>query len=196
MIRGLCAVPTYHEGLKPWVHDPDEGGAWLDWGAHGCDTLRWLTNSEATSVFAWVGDWSPPPLLRNTMAQFRFRSGVTAQLMMSFEMPTSGFGSQSWWEIVGSRAVVELDAYGKVFLISDGKHELVFEQPAFDLNTDPVSPVRLKAFAAQLQDFCRAVLDRREPAVTGADGRAAVEMVEAGKRSSLTGQAVSLPLAG
>jgi len=37
------------------------------------------------------------------------------------------------------------------------------------------------------------VLDDRQPPVTGEDGLAAVTMVEAGYRSSQSGQAVELP---
>ena len=44
----------------------------------------------------------------------------------------------------------------------------------------------------QDQDFLDAIAEGREPAVTGADGRAAIAMVEAAERSSRTGQAVRL----
>ena len=33
-----------------WFVDPREGGAYLDWGPHGCDTLRWFTGSDRKST--------------------------------------------------------------------------------------------------------------------------------------------------
>ena len=35
-----------------WPLDPREGGAWLDWGSHGCDLVRWFAGREPTSVVA------------------------------------------------------------------------------------------------------------------------------------------------
>jgi predicted dehydrogenase len=184
MIRGLCAVPGYLED-GGWTSDPDEGGAWLDWGVHGCDTLRWLTESEPVKIEGWAGDFgSDRPLLRSAAAQFLFANGVVAQLLMTFESPSSAFGSQSSWQIIGSKAVIELDAYGRVEIATGDRRTLVFEQPPFDKDHDTLSPVRLKAFAAQLTDFVAAVSDGRAPAVTGEDGRKAVAMVEAVKHAT------------
>jgi predicted dehydrogenase len=48
--------------------------------------------------------------------------------------------------------------------------------------------------ALQIQDFLRAIQEDREPAVTAADGRAAVEMFAAIYRSNQTGLPVDFPL--
>ena len=52
------------------------------------------------------------------------------------------------------------------------------------------------AVAGYGQDFCRAIIDDREPAVTGRDGRQAVEMAIAADISAATGEAVKIPLSG
>jgi predicted dehydrogenase len=129
------------------------------------------------------------------MAELVMRNGVMAHLWISHEMPAPGIGSQSQWILVGSKGIIESDSYGKVRVTRDGAWEQVFEMPWFDLNADVYSPIRLKGFAAQVQDLVDAVAQDREPIVTGADGRAAVELVEATARSSQTGEAVRLPLA-
>jgi predicted dehydrogenase len=118
-----------------------------------------------------------------------------AHLWISHEMPRPGIGSQSQWLLVGSRGMIESDSYGKVRVTREGAWEQAFEMPWFDLNADVYSPIRLKGFAAQVQDLVDAIAEDREPVVTGADGRAAVELVEATARSSQTGEAVRLPLA-
>ena len=70
--------------------------------------------------------------------------------------------------------------------------------PPFALNADVYSPVRLKAFAEQTQQFAQSPSRpaSRRPArgFHGEDGRAAVEIVEAGSRSSDSGESVHLPI--
>ena len=111
------------------------------------------------------------------------------------ESVSPNIGSQSQWLLVGSTGIIEADSYGKARLGRDGQGEQVDEMPWFDLNKDVHSPVRLAAFAAQVQDFAEAIRDGRPPRITGADGRAAVELVEASARSSDLGASVALPLA-
>jgi UDP-N-acetyl-2-amino-2-deoxyglucuronate dehydrogenase len=54
--------------------------------------------------------------------------------------------------------------------------------------------VRLESFTGQVQDFLDCIREGRPPAVTGADGRAAVELCQAALLSGRTGRAVELPL--
>ena len=193
MIRVTSSVEAYLPDETGWTRDPAEGGAWLDMGCHLFDALRWFTGSEAESVFADVRDFAGMGLRRSAMAQVRLRDGVMAQVWISFEMPSPGLGSQSQWQFVGSNGIIEADAYGSARLGRDGAWEVVDEMPWFDKDKDIHSPVRLAAFAAQVQDLAEAIGDGRSPAVGGADGRAAVELVEAGARSSELGASVALP---
>jgi predicted dehydrogenase len=195
MVRVLSSVVGYHPSDHGWAKDPAEGGAWLDMGVHLFDALRWFTGSDAEVVFAKVTDWGDAGIRRSGMAEVAMGNGVLAQLWISFEMPAPGLGSQSQWLFVGSEGIVEADSYGKVRLGRGEGWEDVFEMPPFGLNSDTKSPVRLKAFAAQTEDFAQAVRDGRPPAVGAENGRAAVELVEASARSSDTGEAVHLPLA-
>jgi predicted dehydrogenase len=73
--------------------------------------------------------------------------------------------------------------------------QIVGEQPKFDFLANPLDPIRLRGFAAQVADFVEAISDNREPLVTGFDGRAAVEMVEAADRSAACGRSVPIPFA-
>ena len=195
MIRITSSVEAYLPDETGWTRDPAEGGAWLDMGCHLFDALRWFTGAEATSVFAEVRDFADAGLRRSGMAQVRLSTGVMCQLWISFEMPSPGYGSQSQWLFVGSDGMIEADAYGRARLGRDGDWTQVDEMPWFDLNADVLSPIRLAAFAAQVQDFAEAIRDGRDPRVGGMDGRAAVELVEASARSSALGASVALPLA-
>jgi predicted dehydrogenase len=195
MVRILSSVVGYHPTDHGWGKDPAEGGAWLDMGVHLFDALRWFTGSEADTVFAKVIDWGGQDLGRSGMAQVVMANGVLAQLWISFEMPPPGLGSQSQWTFVGSEGIIESDSYGKVRLGRGDGWEDVYEMPSFALNADTISPVRLAAFSKQVEDFAQAVRDGRPPAVDPENGRKAVELVEATKRSSATGESVRLPLA-
>jgi predicted dehydrogenase len=128
------------------------------------------------------------------MADIVMRNGVLAQVLISMEMPAPGLGSQSQWTLIGSDGIIESDSYGKVRLGRGEAWELAYEMPPFALNADVYSPVRLEAFAAQVEGFAAAIVTGGH-SHAGEDGRAAVEVVEAAARSSASGNAVRLPLA-
>lgn len=196
MVRVTSSVVGYLPDDHGWAKNPGEGGAWLDMGVHLFDALRWFTRSDVDVVFARIRDFGGLAHLRRSgMAELVMRNGVIAQVWISMEMPAPGIGSQSQWTLVGSEGIIESDSYGKVRLGKGDGWEQVFEMPPFGLNADVYSPIRLKAFAAQVQDFAEAIRDRRPPAIPGEEGRAAVEVVEAADLSSQTGDSVRLPLA-
>ncbi len=201
MIRVLSSVVDYAPGEAGWASDPAEGGAWLDMGVHQFDALRWFTGSEVDLVFARVTDFGGRAGLRRSgMAEAVMRNGVLVQVLISFEMPSPGLGSQSQWTLIGSDGIIESDSYGKVRLGKGEGWEEIYEMPSFALNADVYSPVRLEAFAAQTQSFAKAVqagtaAAAGNPALDGTDGRAAVEVVEAASRSSASGESVRLPIA-
>lgn len=198
IIRVLSSVIGYIPDDHGWAHQPGEGGAWLDMGVHLFDATRWFTGSEVDTVFATVRDFGAEAHLRRSgLAQLVMRNGVLAQVLISFEMPAPGLGSQSQWTFIGSEGIIESDSYGKVRLGRGDEWEEVYAMPSFALNADVYSPVRLEAFAEQTQEFAVAVQAggaAQSPALHGADGRAAVEVVEAASWSSETGEAVRLPI--
>jgi len=195
MIRVLSSVVGYLEDDHGWAHAPGEGGAWLDMGVHMFDALRWFADSEVDLIFARIRDFGGIPHLRRTAsAEVEMRNGVIAQLLVSMELPEPGLGSQSQWTFIGSHGIIESDSYGKVRLGKGTEWEEVFEMPSFALNADVYSPVRLEAFAAQVEEFVDAIAAGGGPGMAGEDGRAAVEVVEAAIRSAETDAAVRLPL--
>lgn len=182
---------------KHWTHDPAEGGLILDQGAHNFDFMRWFAGSEPTRVFAHVTQFREGPYpFPTAMAQVDFNSGVLASTWMSFELPQPSVeNSQFRARVVGERGMLDIDGYGKLHAALDGEPwQLVWEQPTIDYIHKPLAPERLEAFYTQVQDFVDSVRDKRPPAVTGADGRAAIELIDAARRASSTGQAVQLPL--
>jgi predicted dehydrogenase len=196
-VRMITARYTYVGSLhpdKPWTMERSEGAPFLDWGAHCCDLLRWYTGSEPALAYAQYAGYLEPPYLQTVMAEYSFRSGAMAQVWLSFELPAPGLVPADTYLIVGAKGMIELETFGKVRLGLGESWDLVAEQPAFDFINDPMSPKRLKGFAAQVKDFVDAIHTDRDPIITGEMGRAAVEMVEAADISATTGEAVQLPL--
>ena len=69
----------------------------------------------------------------------------------------------------------------------------VFQQNPFD-PMNPIDPLRLRAYAAQLEDLVAAIAARRDPYVSGREGLNTTQMLEGADRSSKLNQAVELPL--
>jgi predicted dehydrogenase len=90
--------------------------------------------------------------------------------------------------------MIDLDSYGAVRLgTPDRGWETVFQQTPFDpLNAD--DPIRLGAYGDQLRDIVGAIRDGRDPLVSGREGAATTELLEAAERSAATGEVVRLPL--
>jgi predicted dehydrogenase len=181
---------------KLWASDPAEGSQYLDWGAHANDIMRWYTGSEATLCFARYHTFgTPPPVDLTAMVMYQFANGALGTALMTYELPEPGINPADATMIIGSKGMIDCDQYGKVKVTSNGgPWELYAEQPQFDFLRDYLDPNRLKAFSAQVQDFARAIIEDREPAVTGWDGRQAVAMAVAADRSAATGESVKLPL--
>jgi predicted dehydrogenase len=182
---------------KDWAFDPAEGSQFLDWGVHETDAVRWLTGSEAVSVYADYRTYgTPPPAGLSAMVQYRMADGVMVQMLMTYEVPEPGLVPNDWTRIIGSAGIIEADHYGQVRLGTGADWRVVAEQVPFDFLGDYLDPNRLKGFAVQVEDFAGAIAAGRAPVVSGRDGRAAVEMVEAADRSAASSAAVALPLAG
>jgi predicted dehydrogenase len=94
---------------------------------------------------------------------------------------------------------VDLNAYGRVLLEQGTTSREVYTQPDLALSSrEGVRPNEYfrEGFVSQIREFLGAIRDGREPSVSGVDGRAAIEMVQAAEESARTGAAVRLPLGG
>jgi predicted dehydrogenase len=191
-ISGLGIAAGNH-----WSEKHGEGNGFLDWGSHCCDALRWLTGTDAVRVYADFDNFSGMPSLDPTAAvQIRMADGVIAQIFMCYEVPAPGIGTNSnnQYFIMGSTGMVEFDL-DRVRLGRGEGWETVWELPTWINPLQPSNPRRIGNSARQVQDFIDSLREGRPPKITGADGRAAIEMTQAATLSAQTGRAVDLPLA-
>jgi predicted dehydrogenase len=179
---------------SPFYLDPTGGGLYMGFSVHNFDLVRWLVGAEVSTVYAQVNRYGDHPIPNlSMMAQLGFDNNVTAQIWVNLEMPGETFkGSRFRTQVIGQKGLLDFDGYDHLDLKSDDGWQRVWEQPAFDLS-NPQDPVRLEAYRDMVQEFIDAIREDRQPAVTGDDGRAAVELSLAALQSSRTGQVVKLP---
>lgn len=191
-VTGLDAWWDMSETQDEWKLDHQQMRCYADWGAHGCDVLRWFVGSEPTVAYAQYHTFSDsPPPGQSVMATYRFANDVMASVWMSYEVPEPRLGSALQLLVCGSRGMVDVDAYGAVRLGTDGGWTTVYEQPPFD-PLDPTSAGRLEAYRRELDDLARAVETGQPPLVNGREGLATQRMLDAVESCAATGLPVSL----
>jgi UDP-N-acetyl-2-amino-2-deoxyglucuronate dehydrogenase len=169
-----------------WPLDPREGGAWLDWGSHGCDIVRWLARREPTTVVARFASRRTDMPDLTGFATFEFPDALLANLFMSYEIPGAAATERAHYTAIGSDAVIDIHAYGGVDVLRGDRREVVYRDDRFtDANTtwDEHAPYFRRAFAAQVEDLVAAIEEDRRPTIDGHDGLAAVAMATGALRS-------------
>ena len=83
-IRPVSVTPGHGFKNVPqsWPMLASEGDAFLDWGSHACDALRWLTGADAKRVYADYDDFTGAPIQNSTaLVQIRMTNRVIAQAL-------------------------------------------------------------------------------------------------------------------
>jgi predicted dehydrogenase len=197
MIRVFGPNAGWDIPADAWNSDRAQVSPYMDWGAHACDIVRWLTGAEPNLAFAQFASYTEiPPADQSSMALYTLEGGVMVQIWLSYELPQPSLGSAMQLLITGSDGIIELDSYGTVRLgAPDAGWQTIYEQTPFDpLNAD--DPIRLQAYASQLRDLIDAIAHGRDPAVSGRQGALTTSMLEAAERSAAAGLSIRLPLDG
>jgi predicted dehydrogenase len=184
------------ETADEWKLDTQQMRVFDDWGAHGCDVLRWLVGSRPVTAFAQSAHYSGTgPQAQSVMAQYGFENGVIASVWMTYEIPRPGLGSALQFLVTGSEGLIDVDAYGEVRLGKNDKWETVYSQPPFD-PLDALDPGRLEAYRRELEDVIDAVRNGTAPLVNGDEGVATQLMLDAVAASAHAGAPVQITLEG
>jgi predicted dehydrogenase len=176
-----------------WYTDPKRGGAggFMDHGIHYSDTLRFLLGSEAVEVFGKVAKLTDHPI---TVDDY----GVCIVTTDRKEIVTieSTWHAPAWYApltsqeeclIVGSEGEIHIHYQKSPQLEVSGKQGTGREY------YDWLGEERYEiCYRDVLIDFAAAIRSGQEPSVSGKDGKAALEIIEAAYRSSDSGAVVSL----
>ncbi|MBE2184610.1 MAG: Gfo/Idh/MocA family oxidoreductase [Anaerolineae bacterium] len=177
--QGEC--PYYH---RSWFVDPllAGGGAMADHIVHAADLLRWYLGSEVTRVYAQSNHIlyarEAPEVETGGLVSLDFANGVFATIDCSWSKPPY---YPTWgglmMDVIGGAGVVNLNAFKQmltVYTASTGR-------PRWDFwGSD--------ADQWMINEFIAAIIEQRNPTVTGIDGLKAVEIVAAAYRSVASGQ--------
>ena len=179
-----------------WNSDRAQVSPYMDWGAHACDIVRWLTGAEATLAFAQFASYTDvPPTDQSSMAHYTLDGGVMVQIWLTYELPEPSLGSAMQLLITGSDGIIELDSYGTVRLGHAGRWL------GDHLRADAVRSARRRTIRSGCRPTprscatsCAAIAEGRDPSVSGRQGALTTSMLEAAERSAASGQIVRLPL--
>lgn len=187
------------------------GGVLVNQAPHQLDLLCWLMGPVAEVQAYWANLNHPYIEVEDTaVASLRFASGALASVLVSNSQKPGIYAKVHVHGRNGASVGVQTDG-GAMFVAGMSG---ILEPPVNDLWTVPGEEGLLEGwrredtelfgrvdptthfFALQLADFAAALREGRPPAVTGADGRAAVALFEAIYRSGREGRpAVPAPAA-
>ena len=181
-------------GRDPWrtsleyARRENSGGIILDMAIHDFDAARWLMGSEVERVYS-EGDCLVFPELAevgdidNAVVNLKFANGAVGNVDVS---RNAIYGYDIRAEVIGSEGSLMLGALQQTAVLTLTRNSVSHD-------TIPGFMARFAgAYAAELQDFVLAIEAGREPAVTGADARAATAIGVAATRSLDEGRPVSL----
>lgn len=179
--------------------DKEGGGALINQAIHTIDLLQWFMG-EIDNVYALINTAIHKIEVEDVaVAVLRFKNGAMGVIEGSTAMYP---GLPRKLEIHGERGTVIFEG-DKVRLWSFVGQEKKREEEQKvreskdkklrDVSSDPThqSPENHKL---QIEDFVKAVRQDREPAVNGAEGRKALEIIRAIYKSAKAGKAVKFPV--
>lgn len=178
----------------PWALDPKTGLGFLaEVNSHDFDTLRWLMGDEFSSIHAEVSSLIRPDL-RETYPSFYDVAAVVARFkggglgVLDGACPV-GYGYDARAEVLGTEGVIVIGEIKGTTLIRTYKDMRVVTE-SFRSWRDRFRD----GYVNEIEHFADCIVNDKEPAVTGLDGRKALEAVLAAHKSVETGKTVTLPL--
>jgi UDP-N-acetylglucosamine 3-dehydrogenase len=167
-----------------WLIDPKQagGGGFLDIGIHAVDALRWLAGSEARRVYADVSTaiYEGLPVDDIGTMTVEFENGVVGALSAGWANPDS---YPTWLDVR-----FEILATQGAFLIESPYHDYWCYGP----DRAERQYWWRRDVDGLVDEFVKAVLEDREPAISGEDARAALAIALAAYESSTSGRVIAL----
>ncbi len=179
LVRSLTFGPSVP---KPWMYDLDQSnGPLSEVNSHDIDTLRWFTGSEFEEVYAIAGNYRSPDALKeypdfydNVVLTARMRNGMQGSICGAQGVR---YGYDARCEILGENGLIAVGSLAAAPLTA---HTVAG-------STTPIvrswTDLFLDAYRAEDEDFVRCIREDCPPRAGGDDGKAAVEVVNAGNRS-------------
>ena len=185
-----------------WFYNKETagGGVMMDMGCHAIAWFRWMTgNAKVKSVYAQM-----QTVLHNKITDCE----DNAVTIVEFENGVIGVAEDSWArhggmddriEVYGDKGV----SYADLF---QGNSALTFSLEGYDYAAEKAATsvgwsftmfeeAFNQGYPQELRHFVECVREDKEPVVTGADGKAVLEILYAAYASAKSGAKVELPFA-
>ena len=165
------------------------GGIFLDMTIHDFDMARYLMGSEIVEVYTAGGVMVDPAIaevgdLDTVVITLRFANGAIGTIDNSRR---AAYGYDQRVEVFGSQGVVRTEnEYPNTVWLADSQNV------RRDLPLHFFMERYVEAYVEEMQTFIRCVAEDREPPVTGEDGRIAIALGMAARRSYEASRPVSV----
>jgi myo-inositol 2-dehydrogenase/D-chiro-inositol 1-dehydrogenase/scyllo-inositol 2-dehydrogenase (NAD+) len=189
LVKSLTRGP----GLPPaWAHDlRASNGMLAEVNSHDFDCVRWLVGSEIERVYAETANFkgaargvTVDDFYDNAVVTLRFESGAIGTIDGTCPLDV---GYDARVEIIGTEGLLVIGQHQATSLLE------IRARGAGEIPTYASWPQRFEAgYREELRAFVEVARSGSEPAVGGADGRAAVAAVLASNRAWLEGRPVEL----
>ena len=189
-VSSSIGLPPMNRG---WMSRTEHGGGPLLYvGCHVVDFVLWFTGAEPVSVFADVRRRADTGTDELTAIQLRLANGVVAHVLVSQTQPTFSYDLRVHGTSgdVGLRGRNLFQAELDVFSTATG----TFREPAIIrpvLRGDAITTM----LVPELDEFARSIFESRLPAITAADGRRVLQVLDAVVESARLGQPVAIQVA-
>jgi predicted dehydrogenase len=181
-----------------WDVNRSGGGVTMDMGCHAIEFFRWLLGRpRITSVYAQMGTY--------VHAQ-KTQGDDNAVLILEFENGVVAVAEESWSKLGGMDDRAEIHGtHGVAYAdLLHGNAIETYSSVGYGYAVEKAGSTRGWTFTVyeeawnygfpqEFAHFIQCVEQDREPAVTGADGRAVLEAIFAAYESARTGRKVLLP---
>jgi UDP-N-acetyl-2-amino-2-deoxyglucuronate dehydrogenase len=189
--------PAYYQSADwraTWALDG--GGALMNQGVHGIDVLAWIMG-DVESVYAKAQAKARDIEVEDTaVALITFRNGALGVIEGT---TSSNPGEPTTFYFHGEKGTIVLDDKGiQKWAVAEDKSVVAENDPdkcvsraGRSATADPTSIGRA-GHQAQLDDLCMAIAEDREPMVTAASARKAVELILAIYASAQSGREIQI----
>ncbi|HYE75408.1 MAG TPA: Gfo/Idh/MocA family oxidoreductase [Blastocatellia bacterium] len=175
---------SWHGNLKL-----DGGGALINQAIHTVDLLQWIVGLPET-VFAMKGSLRYKIEGEDTLvATMKFPDGALGVIEAATSVKP---GYKRRLEISGEKGTIVLDGdVISVWDIEGDDYQVSKGEQLTDGSANPAA-IATEGHRRQIEDMVKAIIENRDPVVTGREGRKSLELVEAIYRSADSGQPTKL----
>jgi myo-inositol 2-dehydrogenase/D-chiro-inositol 1-dehydrogenase/scyllo-inositol 2-dehydrogenase (NAD+) len=177
---------------QEWMYDISKSnGPLAEVNSHDIDTLRWLSGSEAESLYAIAGNFrceaardQYPDFYDTVLMNVRMKNGALGNIDGAQGVQ---YGYDARVDVVGTEGHIEIGGLA-------GSTTLLYTKDK-QFKGDTVKSWTNLFFEAYVNEdisFVQSIINGKPPEVSGVDGMAAVEIVRAGNESIKTGQIIKL----